>query len=67
MSLAQADANLKHLKPLDSVKPVNPKYTALEWQEIYAAQKPSPECYPNFKKGTEPQTGKDLLQTYELR
>jgi hypothetical protein len=45
--------------------PVNPKYTAQEWQEIYAAQKPSPEYYPDFKKGTEPQPGKDLPHTFE--
>jgi hypothetical protein len=55
------------LKPLDIVKPVYPRYTAREWQEIYAAQKPSPEYYPNFKKGTEPQPGKDLLHMYELK
>jgi hypothetical protein len=35
--------------------PVNPMYTAEELQEIYAAQKPSPEYSPNFKQGTEPQ------------
>jgi hypothetical protein len=45
--------------------PVNPKYTAQEWQKVYAAQKPSPEYYPNFKKGTEPQPGKDLPHTFE--
>jgi hypothetical protein len=61
----QAEINLKYLKPLDIVRPVNPKYTAQEWQEIYAAQKPSPEYYPDFKKGTEPQPGKDLPQTNE--
>jgi hypothetical protein len=37
MFLEQAEANLEHLKPLHIVKPVNPKYTAQEWQEIYVA------------------------------
>jgi hypothetical protein len=41
--------------------PVYPKHTYQEWLDIFAAQKPSPEYYPNFKKGTEPQPGKDLL------
>jgi len=45
--------------------PLNPRYRAQEWQEIYAAQKPSPEDNPNYKKGTEPQTSKDLLHTFE--
>ena len=40
--------------------PVNPRYTAQEWQDIYAAQIPSPEHNPVYKKGTEPQPGKDL-------
>jgi len=44
--------------------PVNPRHTWQEWQEIYAAQVPSPEYNPTFKKGTEPQPGKDLLHTY---
>jgi hypothetical protein len=61
----QAGANLKHLKPRDIVVPVNPEYTAQKWQEIYAAQKPSPEYYPNFKKGTVPQPGEDLPHTFE--
>jgi hypothetical protein len=65
MFLVQAEANWQHLKPLDIVKPVNPKYTAQEWKEIYAGQKASPEYYPNFKKGTEPQPGKDLPYTFE--
>jgi hypothetical protein len=41
--------------------PVNPKYTYQEWLDIFAAQKASPEYNPNFKKGTEPQPGKDIL------
>jgi hypothetical protein len=41
--------------------PVNQKYTAQEWQEVYAAQEPSPEYYPNFNKGMEPQPGKNCL------
>jgi hypothetical protein len=67
MFLEQAEANLKNLKRLDVVKPVYPKYTAQEWKQIYAAQKPSPEYYPNFKKGTELESGDDLPQTYELK
>jgi len=50
----KADATLEHLIPHDAVKPVNPRYTAEEWQEIYAAQKLSPGCSPDFKQGTEP-------------
>jgi hypothetical protein len=65
MFLEQAGVDLKNLKPLDIVMPVNPKYTAQEWQEIYAAQVPSPEYNPNYKKGTEPQPGKDLLHTFQ--
>jgi len=42
------------LKPRDAVMPVNPKYNAQEWQEIYSGQKLSPEYSPNFKQGTEP-------------
>jgi hypothetical protein len=57
--------NLKQLKPRDIVMPVNPKYTAQEWQKVYAAQKPSPEYYSDFKKGAEPQPGKDLPYTFE--
>jgi hypothetical protein len=55
---------MKNLKPLDVGMPVNPKYTAQEWQEIHA-QKPSPEYNRKYKKGTEPQPGKDLLHTFE--
>jgi len=50
----KAEATLEHLKPRNAVMPVNPMYTAEEWQEIYAAQKRSPEYSPNFKQGTEP-------------
>jgi hypothetical protein len=64
MFLEQAGVDLKNLKPLDIVMPVNPRYTAQEWQEIYAAQVPSPEYNPNYKKGTEPQPGKDLHHTF---
>ena len=66
MSLEQAGVNLKNLRHVDRVMPVNPRHTAQEWQEIYAAQKPSPEYNPNYKKGTEPQPGKDLHHTFEL-
>jgi hypothetical protein len=45
--------------------PVNPRYTAQEWQDIYAAQVPSPEYNPSYKKGTEPQSGKDLFHAFE--
>jgi hypothetical protein len=53
----QAEARLENLRPRDIVMPVNPKYTAQEWLEIMAAQKPSPEDYTDFKKGTTPQPG----------
>jgi hypothetical protein len=62
----QAGADLKNLKHVDMVMPLNPRYTAQEWQEIYAAQNPSPEYNPNYKKGTEPQPGKGLLHTFEF-
>jgi len=52
--LRKFEANLEHLKPCDVIMPVNPMYTTEEWQEIYAAQKPSPEYSPNFKQGTGP-------------
>jgi hypothetical protein len=65
MFLEQAGVDWKNLKPLDVVMPVNPKYTAEEWKEIYAAQVPSPEYNPNYKKGTEPQPGEDLHHTFE--
>jgi len=65
MFLEQAGANLKNLVPLDRVMPVNPKHTAQEWQEIYAAAEPRPEDNHNYKLGTEPQPGKDLVYTFE--
>jgi len=40
-------------------------YTAEEWQEIYAAQKASPEYSPNFKQGTEPQQGNKMCHVFE--
>jgi len=43
--------------------PVNPRHTWQEWQEIFAAQVPSPGNNPTFKLGTEPQPGKDLYHT----
>ena len=43
--------------------PVNPRHTWQEWQEIFAAQAPSPGYNPTFKLGTEPQPGKDLHHT----
>jgi len=64
MLLEQAGVDLKNLVPLHKVKPVNPKYTTQEWQEIYAAQKPSPADNPSYKKGTEPQRGKYLHHTF---
>jgi len=39
-------------------------YTAQEWQEIYAAQKLSPEDPPDFKQGTEPQQGNNLCHLF---
>lgn len=45
-----AEANLEHFKPRIGVLPVNPKYTAEEWQEIYAAQKLSPEYSRDCKQ-----------------
>jgi len=61
----KAKANLEHLKPCDAIMPVNPRYTAEEWQEIYAAQKLSPEYSPDFKQGTEPQQGNNLCHIFE--
>jgi len=52
--LRKVEVNLEHFKPRDIIMPVNPMYTTEEWQEIYAAQKPSPEYSPNFKQGTGP-------------
>ena len=65
MFLEQAAVNMEDLVPFDRVMPVNPRHTAQEWQEIYAAQVPSPEDNSNYKKGTEPQPGKDLIQRFE--
>ena len=61
----KAEANLEHLKPHDAVMRVNPMYTAQEWQDIYAAQKLSPEYSPNFKQGTEPKKGNRLCHIFE--
>jgi len=63
MSVEQAGVDLKNLKPRDIVMPVNPRYTWQEWQEIFAAQVPSPRNNPTVKLGTEPQPGKDLHHT----
>jgi len=63
MILEQAGVDLKTLKPLDIVMPVNPRHTWQEWQEIFAAQAPSPGYNPTFRLGTEPQPGKDLHHT----
>ena len=65
MFLEQAGAEMENLVPLDRIMPVNPKYTAQEWQEIYAAQVPDPEDNSNYKLGTEPQPGKDLVHTFD--
>ena len=65
MFLEQAGADMKNMVPLDIVMPVNPRYTGHERQEIYAAQKFSPEDNPKYKKGIEPQPGKELPHTYE--
>jgi hypothetical protein len=65
MFLEQAGVDLNNLQPLDIVMPVNPSYTAQEWKEIYAAQLPRPEDNYNYKLGTEPQPGKDLLHTFQ--
>jgi len=61
----QAEATLEHVKPRDVVMPVNPRYTAEEWQDIYAAQKLSPEYSPNFKQGTEPRQDNNLCNIFE--
>jgi hypothetical protein len=65
MFLVQAGVDFKNLKSRHIVMPVNPRHTAQEWQDIYAAQVPSPEYNPSYKKGTEPQPGKDLLHGFE--
>jgi len=66
MFLEQAGVDLKNLKHVGKVMPVNPRHTWQEWQEIYAAQVPRPEYNPNYKMGTEPQPGKDLHHTFDL-
>ncbi|XP_069702007.1 brachyurin-like [Periplaneta americana] len=43
------------LQSRNIVMPINPRYTAEEWRTIMAAQLESPEQYPGFKKGSEPQ------------
>jgi len=63
--LRKVEANLEHLKPCDVIMPVNAMYATEEWQEIYAAQKPSPEYSPNFKQGTEPQQGNKMCHIFE--
>ena len=50
MFLEQAGVDMENLVPLDRVMPVNPRHTAQEWQEIYAAQVPSPEVNSNYKR-----------------
>jgi hypothetical protein len=63
--LEQAGVDLKNVKPRNIVMPVNPRYTWKEWQEIFAAQVPSPGYTPNYKKGTEPQPGKTFYHPFE--
>jgi hypothetical protein len=65
MFLEQAGVELKNLKPRDIVMPVNPKHTYQESLDIFAAQKPTREDDSNYKKGTEPQPGKDWPHTFE--
>jgi hypothetical protein len=65
MFLEQAGVDWNNLKPLDIVVPVNPKHTYQEWLDIFAAQKAIPEIDRSYKKGTEPQPGKDLPHTFE--
>jgi hypothetical protein len=65
MFLEQAGVDMKNLKPRDIVMPVYPKHTYQEWLDIFAAQKPSPEYGHRYKKGTEPQPGKDLPHIFE--
>jgi len=66
MCVEQAGVDLKNLKPLDIVMPVSQRHTWQEWQEIYAAQVPSPEYNPNYKKGTEPQPGKTCITYFSV-
>jgi len=65
MFLEQAGVDMENLVPLDRFLPVNPRHTAQEWQEIYAAAEPRPEGNPSYKLDTEPQPGKDLVNTIE--
>ena len=65
MFLEQAGVDMENLVPLDRVMPVNPRHTAQEWQEIYAAAEPKPEDNTSYKQGTEPQSGKDLVHTFD--
>jgi len=61
----QAGVDMENLVPLDRVMPVNPRHTAQEWQEIYAAAESRPEDNRNYNLGTEPQPGKDLAHTFD--
>jgi len=63
MFVEQAGVDLKNLKPFDIVMPVNPRHTWQEWQEIFAAQGPTPEYNPTFKLSTElqPQLASHIL------
>ena len=65
MFLEQAGVDMENLVPLNRFMPVNPRHTAQEWQEIYAAAEPRPEDNPSYKLGTEPQPGKDLVHTFD--
>ena len=50
MFLEQAGVDMENLVPLDRVMPVNPRHTAQEWQEIYAAQVSSHEYIPTTSR-----------------
>jgi hypothetical protein len=65
MFLEQAGVNWNKVKSRDIVMPVNPRYTYQEWLDIFAAQTAIPEVDRYYKKGTEPQPGKDLPHTFE--
>nr|CAD7418989.1 unnamed protein product [Timema poppensis] len=39
----------------------NPRHTAAEWEQIYKNQEYSPEFYPDYIPGTEPQPGETVL------
>ena len=66
MFLEQAGVDMEKLVPLDRFMPVNPRHTAQEWQEIYAAAEPKFEGNTSYKLGTEPQPSKDLVHTFEV-